>query len=326
MGNRAPLAVRPLVNRRRTTTDIVRFGRQAMAATGPLAERSAALTSLARVHRGEERWLGVVRFGPDGPPLEVLRPFCEHQTVRWLTLGVSVGALLDLPPGSALLKALLQLFEEYDFYCQPAAIQSVRSLAARYGQSWRASSAALAAAAGGAAGARARRPAEPDGPLEAGGGCGAGPLSSAATGGVGGGASPRDEAGALRPALRFSAQSGAIAYERLLPAQGWAGGAAGGPLDHSATLAALCEVLCSLYAKLAAVDPRAPSHALAGALQRIDAHVQAAVLAPAARELQAAAAAVLAGQLRGVDAQLFGPDLAAGLAKSGLSGLGGEES
>lgn len=299
-----------------------------------VTERCESLRSLARVHRGEAYWLNVVRFDPGGPALEALLPSADgvrRQTARWLTLGVSLGALLHLPPGGALLKGLLQLFEEYDFFCQSAALQSVRSLAARYGrypQRWRSPSAALAAAAGGMGPSKKGGPAEMDGPLEVGGGTGGeGPLGLDAPGNVGPpggprGASARDELAALRPQLTFSPQSGAVIYERLLPAASWAGAPAGGaaarlPLDHSATLSALCETLCHVYARLSAMDARTLSHALADGVARVDAHVQAFVLAPAARELQAAAAAMLAARLGAVDGGLFGPNsaLAAQLAQ-----------
>ncbi|KAJ1639454.1 hypothetical protein T492DRAFT_899368 [Pavlovales sp. CCMP2436] len=241
--------------------------------------RRDALRSLAAVHRGESRWLGVVRFESLGPNVP-----SGPLTLRWLTLGLSLGALLHLPPGVPFLHAVVQLFEELEFFCASAAVQSVRSLATRFGRvpRWPGS------AADGASARQSGGPGAFDGPSDSLAGGGA-PVSAA-----------------LKPALRFS--NGAVIYERLLPSASWSGGDAV-PLDHSSVLVALCSTLDAVYQKLTALDPSLISQALV-VITRIDSATQAHVLAPAARELQVAGAAVLATRLGAVDQLFFGPDSA----------------
>ena len=48
--------------------------------------------------------------------------------LRWLYLGASIAPLLVVPEGSDFLKALLQLFEEYQYHFASAARQNMRKI------------------------------------------------------------------------------------------------------------------------------------------------------------------------------------------------------
>jgi hypothetical protein len=273
--------------------------------------RSAALKAVAASALGEAHWLGVVRFGNerDGCELDALLAADgdgRRQCAAWLVLGLSLGALLPLPAGTAFMRGLAQLFEEFDFYASSTAVQSVRSLAARYGRvpRWAVAGGSVSADGTGRADAL-----DADGPS----------------------APSRDEsASAVRALLRFGAD-GCVQYQRLLPTHSWAEahgrGEAQMPLSYAAVLVALCDVLRAVYAKLASPAAREQlgSDSYCEALARADRSIEAHALQPAARRLQAAAAIVLAARLGAADALLGGPEtaLAASLALLASPGGGG---
>ncbi len=94
-----------------------------------MQRRQAAFDYVKRAHRGEAFYLNSIRLRP--------AELCAHaqttdpaRNVRFLTLGLSVGKLLEGAGGAAAVRAFAQMMEEYEYHVASAAAQSMVRLSA----------------------------------------------------------------------------------------------------------------------------------------------------------------------------------------------------
>jgi hypothetical protein len=92
-------------------------------------QRARSFDYLKQVHQGDMHWLSAVTLGPQDAALS--RSVESLQVLRWFYLGVSLGPLLQLPSGPPFVRALLQLFEEFQYHFARSAVQNMKIIKSR---------------------------------------------------------------------------------------------------------------------------------------------------------------------------------------------------
>lgn len=244
--------------------------------------RCALIRRLKRTLDGKDHWLGVVRLASDAPSLAAMLSSVDAGTsdegFRWYSLGVSLGPLLELPSGAAFVRAVLQLWEEFEYHFASPTAQSMKAFSARVlGPTAQAASALATLAVG-----------------DAGTDDGGGPVDDL---------SPRPDAEGLRPSLRTTS-SGGVRYEVLnVPRLALR-------VHATSALLALCEVMGHYYRKVLVTSPQGCSKALYDAVVRADNLATAHVLRPAVALVNSIARVVVCARLGAVEAEVFGPSSA----------------
>jgi hypothetical protein len=86
--------------------------------------RQAAFDYLKRAHRGEAFYLNSIRLRPAELSAHA-QTTDPSRNVRFLTLGLSVGAILEGAGGAAAVRAFAQMMEEFEYHVASAAAQSM---------------------------------------------------------------------------------------------------------------------------------------------------------------------------------------------------------
>lgn len=82
-----------------------------------VTKRKSNFDYIKRTHQGKVHWLNVVRLNKANITRFFSPEKLQKRVARWYMLGVSAGRLLSLPEGSYVVRAMCQLFEEYEHFC-----------------------------------------------------------------------------------------------------------------------------------------------------------------------------------------------------------------
>jgi hypothetical protein len=89
-----------------------------------LPRRQKELDYIKRVHTGAVHWLNTIKLDKQ-LIMQLFQPQkLVKRTQRWLVLGLSLGRILELSNLSIIARAVLQLIDEYEYYCSHAASNS----------------------------------------------------------------------------------------------------------------------------------------------------------------------------------------------------------
>jgi len=81
-----------------------------------VTKRQSNFDYFKRVHQGKAHWLNVVKLSKAHIAKYFPADKLTKRSYRWLTLGMSVGRILELNSGASVCRALCQLLDEYEYY------------------------------------------------------------------------------------------------------------------------------------------------------------------------------------------------------------------
>ena len=91
-----------------------------------VVKRQSTLDYLKRVHQGSVHWLNVITLSRSDINEFHEKTFLVKRSEQWFFLALSLCRLLELPNGPVIVRACVQLLEEFEYFSTHSMVSEAR--------------------------------------------------------------------------------------------------------------------------------------------------------------------------------------------------------